>query len=192
MCLFQIVQTGSRVHLSYYSITVDVISLRQKTRVMMFTTHFQLAPILGICKAIPLLPLFTTNLWSGIFLLLHVTYADVEFVSCARFCGPSKLRCFCLGERSLTFTYYILRLKITERVKECSFLVTAFHILHIIKKKTKYIGHMLRKDCLLKRAIVVKTEGATRRVRIGKLLQDDHKENVSCRNLEEKELYLTV
>jgi hypothetical protein len=42
------------------------------------------------------------------------------------------------------------------------------------------------------RGIKGKTEGAMRRVRRGKLLQDDSKEHVRCRNLEEEEVDFTV
>jgi hypothetical protein len=59
------------------------------------------------------------------------------------------------------------------------------------KKKTIYIGHISRKNCLVKRGLEGKTEGTRRRIRIGRLLLDGCKENVRYRNLGEKEIDLT-
>jgi hypothetical protein len=72
-------------------------------------------------------------------------------------------------------------------------------ILHAIRRrKTNWIGHILRKNCILKHVIDGKITGRVektgRRGRRRKQLLDDLKEKRGCRKLKEEALYgkLTV
>jgi hypothetical protein len=81
--------------------------------------------------------------------------------------------------------------EVLHRVKE------ERNILHIIKRRKAYwIGHILRRNCLLQHVIEGKLEGRTemlgRRGRRRKQLLDDLKEKRRYWKLKEKALYCTL
>jgi hypothetical protein len=63
----------------------------------------------------------------------------------------------------------------TEQVKNAEVLHTVKqeHPTHIKKRKTNWIGHILRRNCLLKHAIEGEIAGTSRRRRGGKQLLDE-------------------
>jgi hypothetical protein len=67
------------------------------------------------------------------------------------------------------------------------------NILHTIKlRKTNWIGHLLRRNCLLKHVIEGKIDGKGRRRRRRNQRLDDQKENKKYRNLTQEGLHRTL
>jgi hypothetical protein len=66
------------------------------------------------------------------------------------------------------------------------------NIIHIIKKKGSWIGHVLRGNCLLKHIIEGKIERTGRGGRRSKQLQDNRKKTRGRQKLKEEAVYRTL
>jgi hypothetical protein len=91
----------------------------------------------------------------------------------------------------ISWTDRVRNEEVLRRVKEMR------NILHTIKRrKANWIGHILRRNCILKHVIEGKIEGRTevrgRRGRRRKQLLDDLKEKGGCGKLKEEALDRTV
>jgi len=66
------------------------------------------------------------------------------------------------------------------------------NVLHTIKRKANWIGHILRRNCFLKHVNEGKIEGTRRRGSRHKQLLDDLKENRICWKMKEEALDRTL
>jgi hypothetical protein len=86
----------------------------------------------------------------------------------------------------ISWTQRVRNEEVLHRVKE------ERNILHRIKRRrAKWIGHILRRDCPLKHVIERKIKRKARRGRRSKQLLDDLKETQQCWKLKEEVLDLT-